>query len=317
MRIAVLGIALAAMASLSSANAEPTVVVDGVTIEGNVSSINPNVYEYFGIPYATAPRWAPPRKHAPLNNPFDASLYTTAAVCPQPNPVVVFGNTLPQSEDCLSLSVHVPASANQTSKLPVLVWIHGGALQSGSGIEFFPENMVAAKDFIVVTINYRLGALGWLAQKTLEARRSDPFETIGDAGNYGLMDQQFALQWVKKHIAAFGGDPRKVTIGGQSAGGLSVSLQLASTATATGLFRGAIVESGAYSQHDLPTKSYYETKFGNAYVDAVLAGTGVVGGVNCSTLNVNSPPAGFPPQFWLNELPFSAVANSLPLRFLP
>src|SRR5208337_4439559 len=117
--------------------------------------------------------------------------------------------------------------------------------------EYGAPNMVAANDIILVTINYRLGALGWLAQKTVQAAKANGFQKVGDAGDYGLMDQQFALQWVKKDIAAFGGDPTKVTIAGQSAGGLSVSANLASTTTGKGLFRGAIIESGAYKLHDL------------------------------------------------------------------
>jgi para-nitrobenzyl esterase len=124
--------------------------------------------------------------------------------------------------------------------------------------------MVADNDIIVVTINYRLGSLGFLAASVLAATQPDAFENAGDAGNYGLMDQQFALAWVQHNIAAFGGDPAAVTIGGESAGGLSVSSQLASTKTVrslTGqpLFRGAIIESGAYMYHDVPSLATYQT----------------------------------------------------------
>jgi para-nitrobenzyl esterase len=120
-----------------------------------------------------------------------------------------------------------------------------------------------------VTINYRLGALGWLVEPGLLAAASNAFQNAGDAGNYGLMDQQFALQWVQRNIARFGGDPRKVTVGGESAGGLSVTSNLASTTTAHGLFRAAIIESGAYMLHDLPSQAVYGAIFGAGF-DAAL-----------------------------------------------
>jgi para-nitrobenzyl esterase len=132
--------------------------------------------------------------------------------------------------------------------------------------------MVAENNIIVVTINYRLGALGWLVEPGLIAQTPSFFQNVGDAGNYGLMDQQFALQWVQRNIAGFGGDARKVTVGGESAGGLSVSSNLASTTTAKGLFRGAIVESGAYMLHDVPSEVVYGAIFGAGF-DAVLGCT--------------------------------------------
>ena len=288
-RVLCVSLSACALIASTSAMANPSVTVDGVTIDGAVSSVNSEVDEYFGIPYATAVRWAPPHAHAALTNPFDASDFSTVAVCPQLEPVVIGTFTMPQSEDCLSLNVYVPVSAKPTSKLPVFFWIHGGELQNGTGVEYNAANMIAANNIVVVTINYRLGALGWLAQKALRAGRSNSFEKAGDAGNYGLMDQQFAMQWVKKHIAAFGGDPAKVTIGGQSAGGVSVSLNLASTTTGNGLFRGAIIESGAFMLHDLPSQATYESQDGNKFVDDVLAATGTVKGIKCSSLTATSP----------------------------
>jgi para-nitrobenzyl esterase len=290
MKILALG-AIAAVVSLlcpSLALASPSVEVDGITINGTVSAISAKVDEFYGIPYATAARWQPPKAHAALGNPFDAAHPTMVEACPQPG-VVVFGSfVLRQSEDCLSLNVYVPASATAKSKLPVLFWIHGGSLVTGVGADYDAAQMIAAHNIIVVTINYRLGALGWLAQKSLQAAKSDSFQNKGDAGNYGLMDQQFALQWVKKNIAAFGGDPAKVTIDGESAGGLSVLLNLASVSTAKGLFRGAIVESGAYLLHSLPSQAAYEKQYGNAFVDAVLAATPNVNGVACNALTAKS-----------------------------
>jgi para-nitrobenzyl esterase len=123
---------------------------------------------------------------------------------------------------------------------PVMFWIHGGGLVVGESDGYDPSNLVA-EDIIVVTINYRLGELGFLAHSALAAESAE-----GAAGNYGLLDQQAALRWVQRNIRAFGGDPDNVTIFGESAGGLSVHSQLASP-LAAGLFHKAIVESGAYS----------------------------------------------------------------------
>jgi para-nitrobenzyl esterase len=213
---------------------------------------------FFGIRYGQAPvgtlRWKPP--HAP--NPGQGSIVAGA-----------IGHTCTQgratdSEDCLFLNVYTPSTATPRSRLPVFVWIHGGALVSGAGSDYDPSVMVADNNIIVVTINYRLGSLGFLAASVLAASEPDAFQNTGDAGNYGLMDQQFALAWVQRNIAAFGGDPETVTIGGESAGGLSVSSQLASTNTVrslTGreLFGGAIIESGAYMYHDVPSLATYQT----------------------------------------------------------
>jgi para-nitrobenzyl esterase len=213
---------------------------------------------FFGIRYGQAPvgtlRWKPPQ--AP--NPGQGSIVAGTV-----------GNTCPQglatdSEDCLFLNVYTPSTATAKSKLPVFIWIHGGALVGGAGSFYDPSVMVADNNIIVVTINYRLGSLGFLAASVLAATKPDAFQNVGDAGNYGLMDQQFAMAWVHDNIAAFGGNPEAVTIGGESAGGLSVSTQLASTNTfrsLTGhhLFGGAIIESGAYMYHDVPSLATYQT----------------------------------------------------------
>jgi para-nitrobenzyl esterase len=208
---------------------------------------------FFGIRYGQAPvgtlRWKPPQ--AP--NPGQGSILaaTPGHTCTQGRPT--------DSEDCLFLNVYTPSNATPRSRLPVFVWIHGGALVSGAGSDYDPSVMVANNDIIVVTINYRLGSLGFLAASVLAATEPDAYENVGDAGNYGLMDQQFALAWVRNNIAAFGGDPNAVTIGGESAGGLSVSSQLASTNTGRNLFRGAIIESGGYMYHDVPSLATYQT----------------------------------------------------------
>src|SRR5690348_2726612 len=230
---------------------------------------------FFGIRYGQAPagvlRWKPPQ--AP--NPGQGSIVagTIGNTCPQ-------GRTT-DSEDCLFLNVYVPASADEHSHLPVFIWIHGGALVNGAGSDYDPSIMVAENNIIVVTINYRLGPLGFLAASVLAATGDNAFENVGDAGNYGLMDQQFAMAWVHDNIAAFGGNRERVTIGGESAGGLSVSSHLASTNTfrhLTGqhLFRGAIIESGAYMYHDVPSLATYQTlsnTFAQKDADAFCGGS--------------------------------------------
>jgi para-nitrobenzyl esterase len=213
---------------------------------------------FFGIRYGQAPvgtlRWKPPQ--AP--NPGQGSIVagTVGHTCPQ--------GRATDSEDCLFLNVYTPSTATARSKLPVFIWIHGGALVNGAGSDYDPSVIVAENNIIVVTINYRLGNLGFLAASVLAATEANAFQNVGDAGNYGLMDQQFAMAWVQDNIAAFGGNREAVTIGGESAGGLSVSTHLASTNTfrrLTGreLFHAAIIESGAYMYHDLPSLATYQT----------------------------------------------------------
>jgi len=269
--------------------AASTVTVDGVKIDGTVSTINSSVDIYYGIPYATAERWKPPHDPAPLSSPFDASNVDDVAVCPEPITISVHGVTLSQSEDCLSLNVFTPASATPASKLPVFFWIHGGGFENGSGAIYDASNLVAANNIVVVTFNYRLGELGWLAQRAVRARVGNEFQNSGDAGDYGLMDQQFAMRWVQHHIARFGGDPTRVTIGGESAGGDSVLLNLTSTTTGAGLFRAALIASGAFHLHSLSSQADSEAQFGDPYVDQVLADTGVVDGITCSSLISSSP----------------------------
>jgi len=267
--LAVAMIAATALPLAPAAAAEPTVVTTTGTFTAVPSPTEAGVDVFYGIRYAAAPegalRWTPPQ--APVPPPGIVVASTPGAACPQG----AIGG-FPLAEDCLFLNVYIPASARPNSRLPVYYWIHGGSLTSGTGVEYDPSVMVANSDIIVVTINYRLGALGWLAEPGLVATAADTYENVGDAGNYGLMDQQFGLSWVQANIAAFGGDPGKVTIGGESAGGLSVSSNLASTTTAPGLFRGAIIESGGYMLHSVPSQATYQASFGPGF-DAALGCT--------------------------------------------
>ena len=192
--------------------------------------------EFRGVPFAAAPtgelRWKPPQAVAPWTGVRDAVTYSP--VCPQAPP-----SPNGQSEDCLYLNVTVPERATTSSKLPVIVWIHGGGFELGEGADYEAPDL-SAKGAIVVTINYRLGLLGFLAHPALAEKPG------GASGNYGLMDQQEALRWVQRNIAQFGGNPGAVTIAGQSAGGLSVFQQLVSPG-AKGLFHRAVAQSGAFA----------------------------------------------------------------------
>ena len=197
---------------------------------------------YKGIPYAAPPvgslRWAPPAPPVTWPQKRDASQF--GPVCPQSKradgPPVAGASSI-QSEDCLSLNVWTPHGAH---KAPVMVWIHGGAFRFGSGSAPFYDGSAFAHDGVVlVTINYRLGQLGYFAHPALTKAAA----TNAPLGNYGAMDQIAALNWVKRNIAAFGGDPQNVTIFGESAGGASL-LYLLSSPAAAGLFARAIIESG-------------------------------------------------------------------------
>jgi para-nitrobenzyl esterase len=247
------------------ANPQITVATSAGTFTSIYSPTSFDVYAFLGIRYAAPPvgalRWQPPTAPTPSSSTVTAS--TPGNACPQSVEPIT------QGEDCLFLNVWVPTIATANSKLPVYFWIHGGSLTEGTGAQFDPSLLVEQNNIIVVTINYRLGALGWLVEPGLLATSANTYQNVGDGGNYGLMDQQFAMQWVQDNIAAFGGDPTKVTIGGESAGGLSITSNLASPDTATGLFRGAIIESGAYMLHTVLSQTAYEAAYGAAF-DAAL-----------------------------------------------
>lgn len=193
-----------------------------------------------GIAYAQPPvgelRWRPPQSLPRSQQVQDATAFGPACVQPvSPVPNIYSGPPMPMSEDCLTLNIWAPAAAHGAA---VFVWIHGGALWTGSSREsLYDGTRLARRGIIVVSINYRLGVLGWLAHPQLSAESPQ-----GVSGNYGLLDQIQALKWVRQNIAAFGGDPANVTIAGESAGGLSV-LYLMTSPAAHGLFAKAIAES--------------------------------------------------------------------------
>jgi para-nitrobenzyl esterase len=216
-----------APAGSAGENPEPPLVVE--TRDGKLRGVSTGVVEEFmGIRYAAPPvgklRLASPAAPARWDGIRDAK--EPGAVCPQLATSGVVGE-----EDCLWLNVYRPVNTGAQASLPVMVWIHGGSFKSGAGSEFDPGRLVATNDMVVVTLNYRLGPLGFLAGNGL-------------SGDYGLQDQQAALRWVRDNIGAFGGDPQQVTIQGESAGGASVCAQLASP-SAGALFSRAIIQSAS------------------------------------------------------------------------
>jgi para-nitrobenzyl esterase len=205
--------------------------------------VGPNYQLFQGIPYAAPPvgplRWQPPVPAPAWPGMFDASKPGVRCVQDTTNDPD-FGRRV--GEDCLNLNVWSPAGA---AGRPVMVWIHGGAFINGSADLYDARRLATQGDIVVVTVNYRLGALGFLAHPALGAP--------GQVGNYGLQDQQAALRWVRDNIAGFGGDPGKVTIAGESAGGMSVCDHLVAPGS-QGLFRAAIIQSGpCQAQAPLPT----------------------------------------------------------------
>ena len=210
----------------------------------------PGTAAYKGIRYATAGRWEYPRQVTSWDGIYDATAYGPCSYQPrafyneEENLKKIFyynefrkGETYSYSEDCLFLNIFTPDTAKEGDKLPVLVYIHGGGFTGGCGHEkHFDEPVWPAQGVIGVTINYRLGLLGFACLPELKAE-------AGHTGNYGLYDQMTAIRWVKDNISAFGGDPENITIMGQSAGAASVQMLCQSPLT-EGLFQKAVMSSG-------------------------------------------------------------------------
>lgn len=229
--VAVLAAAVASP-SPAQAAADPVVRTEAGLIRGETTAEG---RQFLGIPFADAARWKEPSPVRPWQGVLDARDFGNKCVQGASwDP----GYEQPSlTEDCLDLNVYVPEGAGRRA---VLVWFHGGGLTAGAGQDVVPDTFARQTGTVVVTVNYRLGAMGFLATAGLDEEAGD-----GVSGNYGMLDQQAALRWVRANIGRFGGDPGRVTIAGESAGGRSVCTQLASP-TARGLFRAGIIQSGAY-----------------------------------------------------------------------
>lgn len=211
---------------------DPSVVQTTTGLVRGVATLDKR--HFAGIPYAAPPvgplRWQPPQPVAPWPGVRDATKVGPRCLQDEGSDLEMGRQT---DEDCLTLNVWTPPPTEEPR--PVMVWIHGGAFINGNGGMYDSRWFVDRGDIIVVTLNYRLGALGFLAHPALGPQ--------GAVGNYGLADQQAALRWVHENIAAFGGDPDKVTLAGESAGGMSVCDHLVAPES-KGLFRAAIIQSG-------------------------------------------------------------------------
>ncbi|MBM4376674.1 MAG: carboxylesterase family protein [Deltaproteobacteria bacterium] len=223
---------------------------DGLTVETDLGEtrgvVRNGVKEWRGLPYAVPPlkelRWAMTKPATPWEGVLDATDF--GAACAQEARENLTEASL--NEDCLTLNVSVPADLAPGEKLPVLFWIHGGAFIGGSSNLYRLDRLASKGRIVVVSVNYRLGVFGFMPHPVLE--------TDGSSGNLGLADQREAMRWVQRNIAAFGGDPTKVTIAGESAGGGSVCAHLAAPELVEGLFDQAIAQSAAcFAQLNTPT----------------------------------------------------------------
>ncbi len=225
---------LLALAGQALAAPDTVKVAEG-TLHGAVTG---QVASFKGVPFAAPPvgdlRWRPPQPAKAWTGAKDATAY--GPQCMQMRNVQ---GPIDQSEDCLTLNVWTPANYKPGAKLPVMVWIHGGSFTGGSGSNaLYDGTHFAERGVVLVTVNYRLGRLGFFAHPALSAEQ--PGQPLG---SYGIMDQIAALKWVKANVAAFGGDPNNVTAFGESAGGIAINFLMTSP-QAKGLFNKAISESG-------------------------------------------------------------------------
>ncbi|KAJ3790209.1 Alpha/Beta hydrolase protein [Lentinula aff. detonsa] len=275
---------------LASPLAGPTVTLDSAIVTGVTSG---NTQEFLGIPFAQPPigplRFNLPQPNPSYNTSFSAT--TMGPACPQQSvdlPILtglaaetvdfivnsIYGFVFPDDEDCLTINVIKPATATTSSKLPVLVWIFGGGFELGGpqmydGTSIVERSIELGEPVIYVSMNYRVTAFGFLASQEVKD---------AGVGNLGLQDQREAFRWVQKYIGAFGGDPTKVTIWGESAGAISAALQMVTNGGNTeGLFRAAFMQSGS----PIPVGDITD---GQAYYDDLVEATGCSGSddtLNC------------------------------------
>ncbi|MDB5673567.1 MAG: carboxylesterase family protein, partial [Sphingomonas bacterium] len=285
---------LALASPVAAQDAAPIVDAPSGAVRGQAEG---DIRIFKGIPYALPPvqgrRWQPPVAMPRWQGARDATAFGPACIQPQSKAVSVYsGEQFSTSEDCLTLNIWAPKNA---AKAPVFFWIHGGALSGGSSREaLYDGRKLAQRGVIVVSINYRLGVLGWLAHPGLSAESPQHV-----SGNYGLLDQIAALKWVRANIAAFGGDPANVTIAGESAGGLSVMYLLGSP-PARGLFAKAISESGYMISMQELKHSVYGAPSGEAVGQMLSAGLQApdiadLRGIDAQALTDSAVKLGFAP----------------------
>ncbi|KAJ3887241.1 Alpha/Beta hydrolase protein [Lentinula edodes] len=276
----IIALVLQACVVFASPLAGPTVTLDSAVVTGITSG---NTQEFLGIPFAQPPT-GPLRFNLPQPVPsYNASFSATemGPACPQQTidlPILtglaaetidfivnsIYGFVFPDDEDCLTINVIKPASATTSSKLPVLVWIFGGGFELGGpqmydGTSIVERSIELDEPVIYVSMNYRVTAFGFLSSQEVKD---------AGVGNLGLQDQREAFRWVQKYIGAFGGDPTKVTIWGESAGAISASLHMVSNGGNTeGLFRAAFMQSGS----PIPVGDITD---GQAYYDTLVEATG-------------------------------------------
>ncbi|KAJ7166299.1 carotenoid ester lipase precursor [Mycena crocata] len=304
-----------------AALAAPSITLDSGTFIGTASS---NTQSFLGIPFAQSPT-GDRRFRLPQPIPAYTGTRTVNAfgpACPQqavklpiltglPEEIIdyvvdsAFGVVFPSDEDCLTLNVIKPTSATPTSKLPVVVWIFGGGFELGSpsmydGVPIVKRSIEMGEPVIYVSMNYRVSAFGFLASKEVRA---------AGVGNLGLQDQRQALRWIQKYITNFGGDPTKVTIWGESAGAISVSLQmLANNGNNEGLFRAGFMESGS----PIPVGPLEN---GQKYYDAIVQQTGCSGSADTLACLRTVPYAKL--KAAQDASPFIFAYQSLVLAWLP
>ncbi|WP_417613629.1 carboxylesterase/lipase family protein [Parasphingorhabdus sp.] len=236
-RLPYFALLLAALLPAQASAKSPLVEAPAGPVRG---SLEGDLHVFRGIPYAVPPvgerRWAAPQPLPEHDGIVEADKFGPACMQPGPRGPSIYAWDLPSmSEDCLTLNIWAPEDAKNA---PVFFWIHGGSLQTGSGGDpLYDGSALAERGIVVVSINYRLGPLGYLAHPALSAESPDQV-----SGNYGLLDQIEALKWVRANISAFGGDPEQVTIAGESAGALSV-MYLMTAPQVKGLFHRAIAQS--------------------------------------------------------------------------
>lgn len=253
--------------------ASDRVFLETATGSGSVRGLQgAGVQAFLGLPYAAPPigdlRWKGPQPVEPWDGVRDATRLGSDCVQALGIHAVLGGGGgwVVGDEDCLFLNVYAPEAGVGVGPKPVMVWLHGGAFTVGSGANYDPSRLARRQDRVVVTVNSRLGALGWLAHPGFEAHGQ------GVGGNFGLMDQQAALRWVQANIAAFGGDPSNVTLFGESSGAWSACHLLASPGS-HGLFRRVILQSGPC----------LEPQSLNAAAVQAAAGPAFAAGLGCAT----------------------------------